>query len=70
MMEIAEIVASQGFPAAICIYLLWERQAVTKSLERAINNDLVHAISESHGALSQAIMELKNEITVLSERLK
>lgn len=70
MMELVEIVASQGFPAAICIYLLWERQAVTKSLEQAINNDLMHAITSLNNDLTHAITDLKNEITILSERLK
>jgi len=54
-----ELIASLGFPIAVCIYLLWERRTVTKCLEKAIKNDLCCAIND-----------LKTEIVILSERLK
>jgi len=54
-----ELIASLGFPIAVTVYLLWERQNVTKCLKKAITNDLCGAIND-----------LKTEIVILSERLK
>jgi len=52
------IVATLGFPIAVTLYLLWERQNVTKCLEKAIKNDLVGAI-----------VDLREQIVILNERL-
>ena len=51
------LISTLGFPIAITIYLLWERQQVTKTLEKAIKQDLV-----------VAIQELREEIIRFSER--
>jgi len=52
------IIATLGFPIAITVYLLWERQNVTKCLEAAIKNDLAGAIND-----------LREQIVILNERL-
>jgi len=55
--DIPALISTLGFPIAITIYLLWERQQVTKTLEKAIKQDLVIAIQE-----------LREEIIRFSER--
>ena len=68
MFDIATLVSTLGFPIAVVCYLLWERRyqahEVRKErletllhLEKAIKNDLVHAIDE-----------LRVEIVKLNER--
>jgi len=54
MIEVIKIFANWGFPAALCIYLLWRETRVLKKLEKTISNDLVHAI----GDLKEAIQKL------------
>ena len=54
MIEIIKIFANWGFPAVLCIYLLWRETKVLKSLNKTISNDLVHAI----GDLKKAIQKL------------
>jgi len=53
------IIATLGFPIALCCYFLWERQNVTKGLETAIKEDLTGAISS-----------LREQIVILNERLE
>jgi len=55
--DLPSLIGSYGFPIAICIYLLWERQTATKELKKAISEDLVSAIND-----------LKIEIVRLNER--
>lgn len=65
-----DLISTLGFPIAVCIYLLWERQRTAKAtlkerkdtmhhLENVIKNDLVHAIDS-----------LKVEIVKLNERTR
>ena len=54
MLETIRIFANWGFPATLCIYLLWRETKVLKKLDKTISNDLVHAI----GDLKKAIDEL------------
>lgn len=64
------VIGTLGFPIAVVCYLLWERHHISRAvrkertetlhyLEKAIKNDLVHAIDM-----------LKEEIIKLNERCK
>lgn len=64
----SSLIGTLGFPIVVVCYLLWERHHMTKEvrkertetlryLEKAIKNDLVHAIDT-----------LKEEIIKLNER--
>ena len=66
----SSLISSLGFPIAVVCYLFWERHCQVRDvrkermetmmhLEKAIKNDLVHAIDD-----------LKMEIIKLNERLK
>ena len=59
MLEVIKIFANWGFPAALCIYLLWRETKVLRKLEVTIGNHLVHAIED-----------LKEVIEKLSIRIK
>jgi len=59
MLEIIKIFANWGFPATLCVYLLWRETKVLKKLEVTISNHLVHAIED-----------LKEVIEKLSIRIK
>jgi len=54
MLEIIRIFANWGFPATLCVYLLWRETRVLKKLEVTIGNHLVHAI----GDLQKTIQKL------------
>ena len=56
--ELPAVISTFGFPIAITIYLLWERQSVTKELKFAIEEKLVGTIND-----------LKIEIVKLNERI-
>ena len=56
--DLQSLVGTLGFPIAITIYLLWERQSVTKELKYAIEEKLVATIND-----------LKIEIVKLNERI-
>jgi len=55
--DLPALISTLGFPIAITCYLLWERQNISRKLERAIREDLVSAIHE-----------LREQIMVFSER--
>jgi hypothetical protein len=57
--DLQSLVSTLGFPIAVTVYLLWERQHVNKELKDAIEKTLVSAINE-----------LKIEIVKLSERIE
>jgi hypothetical protein len=38
MNEWIEMISTVGFPIAVCVYLLWERNQKTKELTKAIND--------------------------------
>lgn len=56
--ELPAVISTLGFPIAVTVYLLWERQSVTKELKFAIEEKLVGTISD-----------LKIEIVKLNERI-
>jgi len=56
--ELPNWISTLGFPIAIVIYLLYERQSTTKELNRAIDEKLVVSINE-----------LRVEIVKLNERI-
>ena len=56
--ELPNWISTLGFPIAVVIYLLWERQSTTKELNRAIDEKLVVSINE-----------LRVEIVKLNERI-
>ncbi|MGC9445319.1 MAG: hypothetical protein ACP5E9_10410 [Candidatus Methanospirareceae archaeon] len=56
--ELPNWITTLGFPIAVVIYLLWERQGTTKELNRAIDEKLVVSINE-----------LRVEIVKLNERI-
>jgi len=56
--DLPTFVSTLGFPIAITIYLLWERQNATKELKCAIDEKLVVSINE-----------LRVEIVKLNERI-
>jgi len=51
------LISTLGFPIAVCVYLLWERQNISRKLEKAIREDLVSAIHD-----------LREQIMIFSER--
>jgi len=55
MLEIIKIFANWGFPATLCIYLLWRETRVLKALNNTISNDLVHAISDLRVAITKLV---------------
>jgi len=57
MQDFPALISTLGFPIAITCYLLWERQNISRKLEKAIREDLV-----------SAIQELKEQIIIFSER--
>lgn len=57
MDDIPTLISTLGFPIAVCVYLLWERQHNTRMLEKAIRVDL-----------TEAIQQLKEQIIIFSER--
>jgi hypothetical protein len=56
--DLQSLVGTLGFPIAVTVYLLWERQHVNKELKDAIEKGLVTSINE-----------LRIEIVKLSERI-
>ena len=46
MLEVLELVANWGFPAVLCIYLLFSFGKKIDKLDKTISNDLVHAIND------------------------
>ena len=57
--DLSSLVGTLGFPIAVTVYLLWERQHVNKELKEAIEKGLVTSINE-----------LKIEIVKLNERIE
>ena len=56
--DLSSLVGTLGFPIAVTVYLLWERQHVNKELKEAIEKTLATSIND-----------LKIEIVKLSERI-
>jgi hypothetical protein len=57
--DLSSLVGTLGFPIAVTVYLLWERQHVNKELKDAIEKTLAGSINE-----------LRVEIVKLSERIQ
>ena len=55
MIEVIKIFANWGFPAALCIYLLWRETKVLKKLDQTISNHLVHAIEDLRVAIQKLV---------------
>lgn len=55
--DLPALISTLGFPIAVCVYLLWERQNISRKLEKAIREDLVSAIHD-----------LREQIMIFSER--
>lgn len=47
MLEIIKIVANFGFPAVLCIYLLFSFRKTLDKLDDTIGNHLTHALEEN-----------------------
>ena len=56
--DLPSLVGTLGFPIAVTVYLLWERQHVNKELKDAIEKTLAASINE-----------LRVEIVKLNERI-
>lgn len=57
--DLQTLVGTLGFPIAVTVYLLWERQHVNRELKEAIEKGLVTSIND-----------LKIEIVKLNERIE
>ena len=47
MLEVLKLVANWGFPAVLCIYLLWSFGKKLDKLDNTIGNHLTHALEEN-----------------------
>jgi len=78
MLEIMKIVANFGFPATLCIYLLWSYGKKLDKLDDTIGNHLTHALkdnteatkkdSESGARVERAINNLATKISEFLEK--
>ena len=66
--ELPSLIASNGFPAAVVIYLLWERRQVSHEVRKEREGTLHHLENAIKVDLAGAIQDLKEEIIKLNVR--
>ena len=79
MLEIMKIVANFGFPAVLCIYLLFSFGKKLDKLDNTIGNHLTHALeanteatkkdSESGNRVETAMNKVSNSMDNLSNKI-
>ena len=79
MLEIIKIVANFGFPAVLCIYLLFSFRKTLDKLDDTIGNHLTHALennteatkkdSESGEKVERAMNKVSDSMDNLSSRI-
>ena len=65
MLEVLKLVANWGFPAFLCIYLLWSYGKKLDKLDNTIGNHLTHALEENTDATKKVGKSMDN----LSEKI-
>lgn len=78
MIEVLKLVANWGFPAVLCIYLLFSFGKKLDVLSHTISNDLVHSLernteatkkdTESGNRIEKSINQLASEIMNMNKK--
>ena len=72
MLEVIKIFANWGFPAVLCIYLLWSYGKKLDKLDNTIGNHLTHALEANTKATnkdSESGARVEKAINNLSDRI-
>lgn len=67
------LIFNYGFPAVLCIYLLFSFGKKIDKLDNTISNDLIHTIekdSENTEKVEKAMDKLTNSIERFTEKIK
>jgi len=66
--ELPALIANNGFPVAVVVYLLWERQRVGQTWQKEREGTLRYLEKAIKVNLVNAIQDLKEEIIKLNAR--